>query len=112
MDFKKYLVYKQNHLQIFIEQVQFEKNPEKFMHACIVWNLLIVECAHDSDVPSTSFACNVQGSHRHWKTWNTWKNEKTFSSQGKDGEFWKNVKKSGKSRGILNEREKSGKTDS
>ena len=33
-----------------------------------------------------------QGSHRHWKTW---KNETTFSSQGKVREFWKNVKKSG-----------------
>ena len=48
-----------------------------------------------------------QGSHRHWKTWNTWKNETTFSSQGKVREFCKNVKKSGKSQGILNESGKS-----
>ena len=40
-----------------------------------------------------------QGSHQHWKTWNTWKNETTFSSQGKVREFWNNVKKSGKSQG-------------
>ena len=45
-----------------------------------------------------------QGSHRHWKTW---KNETTFSSQGKVREFWKNIKKSGKSQGILSESGKS-----
>ena len=28
--------------------------------------------------------CIIQGSHRHWKTW---KNETTFSSQGKVREF-------------------------
>ena len=47
---------------------------------------------------------NIQGSHRHWKTW---KNETTFSSQGKVREFWKNIKKSGKSQGILSESGKS-----
>ena len=46
----------------------------------------------------------AQGSHRHWKTW---KNETTFSSQGKVRRFWKNGKKSGKSQGILNESGKS-----
>ena len=49
----------------------------------------------------------LQGSHRHWKTWNTWKTKTTFSSQGKVREFWKNLKKSGKSQGILNESGKS-----
>ena len=38
---------------------------------------------------------SLQGSYRHWKTGKTWKNETTFSSQGKVREFWKKIKSQG-----------------
>ena len=51
-----------------------------------------------SRAASTSGATCLEGSYRYWKTW---KNETTFSSEGKVRELCKNVKKSGTSYVIL-----------
>ena len=77
--------------------VQFKSNTMNFRDRYFIFfskNVLPHFTQHEFYISFTFFwsysahyFIYIQSSHRHWKTWNTWKNETTFSSQGTVREY-------------------------